>query len=295
MICDTYCDLSSRDFSQEQHQKAALKNAFILQSRHDYLKAAVYFLLAGHVDESLQIIVKYAHDPQLALFLSVLLEGDQSPSYHAIMDHFIAIAWHQRDLLLQATCYAAISNLRDMFSCLFSISDPVNYPVQQCLHLNRVEAIGGDFSLFPGQSSAVFVLSFASRLGFVLGGESSHFSASLLPFQSAILPVSHSFALRLSLADTSNRLFALYFSLGRSGLRDSPPSRALSQESASSGNFRFGFEFEFEFEIGFQFEFEFEIGSGFGSGSGSGSNFTQGFGSSFGLTSGPSFELKLRF
>ena len=133
----------------------------------------------------------------------------------------------------------------------------------------------------------MFVLSFASRLGFVLGGESSHFSASLLPFQSAILPVSHSFALRLSLADTSNRLFALYFSLGRSSFRDSPPSRALSQESASSGNFRLGFEFEFEFEIGFEFEFEFEIGFGF--------NFTQGFGSSFGFTSGPSFELELRF
>ena len=93
------------------------------------LKAAVYFLLAGHVDESLQFIVKYAHDPQLALFLSVLLEGDQSPSYHAIMDHVIAVARHQRDLFLQATCYAAVSNLRDMFSCLFSISDPVNYPV----------------------------------------------------------------------------------------------------------------------------------------------------------------------
>ena len=133
----------------------------------------------------------------------------------------------------------------------------------------------------------MFVLSFASRLGFVLGGESSHFSASLLPFQSAVLPVSHSFALRLSLADTSNRLFALYFSLGRSSFRDSPPSRALSQESASSGNFRLGFEFEFEFEIGFEFEFEFEIGFGF--------NFTQGFGSSFGFTSGPSFELELRF
>ena len=171
----------------------------------------------------------------------------------------------------------------------------------------------------------MFVLSFASRLGFVLGGESSHFSASLLPFQSAVLPVSHSFALRLSLADTSNRLFALYFSLGRSSFRDSPPSRALSQESASSGNFRLGFEFEFEFEIeigfefefeigfefefeigfefefefeigfefefefeiGFEFEFEFEIGFGF--------NFTQDFESSFGFTSGPSFELELRF
>ena len=143
----------------------------------------------------------------------------------------------------------------------------------------------------------MFVLSFASRLGFVLGGESSHFSASLLPFQSAILPVSHSFALRLSLADTSNRLFALYFSLGRSGLRDSPPSRTLSQESTSSGNFRLGFEFEFEFEIGFEFEFEFEIGFEFEFEFeiGFGFNFTQDFGSSFGLTSGPSFELELRF
>ena len=151
------------------------------------------------------------------------------------------------------------------------------------------------------------MLSFASRLGFVLGGESSHFSASLLPFQSAVLPVSHSFALRLSLADTSNRLFALYFSLGRSGLRDSPPSRALSQESASSGNFRLGFEFEFEFEIGFEFEFEFEIGFEFEFEFeigfefefefeiGFGFNFTQDFESSFGLTSGPSFELELRF
>lgn len=236
-------DSSSRDFSQEQHQKAALKNAFILQSRHDYLKAAVYFLLAGHVDESLQIIVKYAHDPQLALFLSVLLEGDHSPSYHTIMDHLITIARHQRDLLLQATCYAAISDLRDMFSCLFSIADPVNYSVQHRFRFDRVEAVGGDFSLFPGQSPALFLLSFASCLSFVPGRKSSHFSAFLLPVQPAVLPVSHSFALRLSLAATPNHLFSLHFSLGRCSLRDSPPSRAFSSESARIGRFRSAFEF----------------------------------------------------
>ena len=125
-----------------------MKNAFILQSRHDYLKAAAYFLLAGHIDESLQIIVKYAHDPQLALFLAVLLEGDNSSSYHAIMDHMIAVAWNQHDLLLQATCYAAISDLRDMFACLFSISDPVNFPVDAGLTCECVAAAGRDFSIF---------------------------------------------------------------------------------------------------------------------------------------------------
>ena len=49
---------NSRDFSQEKHQKAALKNAYVLLNKKQYMTAVTFFLLGKHVTEAVNVILK---------------------------------------------------------------------------------------------------------------------------------------------------------------------------------------------------------------------------------------------
>ena len=48
----------SRDFSEENNRVAAVKNALVLLSRKEYLKAACFLLVAGKVEECLNVLLK---------------------------------------------------------------------------------------------------------------------------------------------------------------------------------------------------------------------------------------------
>ena len=92
-----------RDFSQEANRKAAMKNVHVLLSRREFLKAAAFLLLADNKETAIQVLVKNQHDPHLALFLSILLEGDDSPTYHSILNtHMKQVAEFTDDAFLQA-------------------------------------------------------------------------------------------------------------------------------------------------------------------------------------------------
>ena len=47
-----------RDFGEESNRVAAMKNAHVLLSRNEYLKAACFLLAAGKVEECLNVILK---------------------------------------------------------------------------------------------------------------------------------------------------------------------------------------------------------------------------------------------
>lgn len=49
---------NSRDFSTEENQKSALKNAFAALSKQQYNKAICFLLLANKQTEALQVCVK---------------------------------------------------------------------------------------------------------------------------------------------------------------------------------------------------------------------------------------------
>lgn len=80
-----------------------MKNVHVLLSRREFLKAAAFLLLADNKEGAIQVLVKNYHDPQLALFLSILLEGDDSPTYHSILNtHMKQVAEYTEDSFLQA-------------------------------------------------------------------------------------------------------------------------------------------------------------------------------------------------
>lgn len=50
--------MCSRDFSQEDHKKAAMKNAYVALSKQLFDRAVCFLLLAGHFQDAIQIILK---------------------------------------------------------------------------------------------------------------------------------------------------------------------------------------------------------------------------------------------
>ena len=61
-----------RDFSDERHREAALKNAYALLSKHRYAFAAVFFVLAGQALDAASLVWKYERDLPLALVIARL-------------------------------------------------------------------------------------------------------------------------------------------------------------------------------------------------------------------------------
>ena len=76
-----------RDFSDQRHREAALKNAYALLSKHRYTFAAVFFVLAGQSLDAAALVWKHEHDLPLALVIERLAhvaeeDATKSPSTH---------------------------------------------------------------------------------------------------------------------------------------------------------------------------------------------------------------------
>ncbi|SCV05003.1 LANO_0G16358g1_1 [Lachancea nothofagi CBS 11611] len=67
------------DFREERWRKAALKNAFVLLSKHRFIDAACFFLLADSLKDAANVILKQLDDLALALGVCRLYEGDYGP------------------------------------------------------------------------------------------------------------------------------------------------------------------------------------------------------------------------
>ena len=67
------------DFSEPRWRSAALKNAFVLLSKHRYMDAASFFLLAGALKDSANVLLKQLNDLDLAIGVCRVYEGDNGP------------------------------------------------------------------------------------------------------------------------------------------------------------------------------------------------------------------------
>lgn len=69
----------NNDFTVPRWKTAALKNAFVLISKHRYLEAACFFLLAGSLKDAVSVISKQLNDIDLAIAVCRVFEGDNGP------------------------------------------------------------------------------------------------------------------------------------------------------------------------------------------------------------------------
>jgi hypothetical protein len=69
-------DFLGRDFSYPENQQAAIKNAYVLMSKHRHELAAAFFILGGSNEDAVGVCAKEMKDPQLALFIARLLNNN---------------------------------------------------------------------------------------------------------------------------------------------------------------------------------------------------------------------------
>ena len=65
-------DFFSRDFSERKNREAALKNAYALLSKHRYLFASAFFVLAGQPQDAAALVWKHVGDLSLAVAVARL-------------------------------------------------------------------------------------------------------------------------------------------------------------------------------------------------------------------------------
>lgn len=66
----------SNDFTQPRWRSAALKNAFVLLSKHRFMDAACFFLLARSLEDAANVLYKQVKDMDLAIAVCRVYEGD---------------------------------------------------------------------------------------------------------------------------------------------------------------------------------------------------------------------------
>lgn len=66
----------SNDFTQPRWRTAALKNAFVLLSKHRYMDAACFFLVGNSLKDAVNVLCKQVDDMDLAIAVSRVYEGD---------------------------------------------------------------------------------------------------------------------------------------------------------------------------------------------------------------------------
>lgn len=66
----------SNDFTQPRWRTAALKNAFVLLSKHRYMDAACFFLVGNSLKDAVNVLCKQVNDMDLAIAVCRLYEGD---------------------------------------------------------------------------------------------------------------------------------------------------------------------------------------------------------------------------
>jgi WD40 repeat protein len=81
------------DFREKRWRSAALKNAFVLLSKHRFMDAACFFLLADSLKDAVNVLIKQVNDLDLAIAVCRVYEGDNGPVLQSVLtQHLLSIA-----------------------------------------------------------------------------------------------------------------------------------------------------------------------------------------------------------
>ncbi|AOA63112.1 RAVE (Rav1p, Rav2p, Skp1p) complex subunit [Komagataella phaffii CBS 7435] len=83
----------SQNFKEQRWKSAALKNAFVLMSKHRYLDAAIFFLLGDSLKDCVNVLVKKLEDVPLAIAVARVYEGnDHGPVLKELLTNTILVS-----------------------------------------------------------------------------------------------------------------------------------------------------------------------------------------------------------
>ncbi|KAK4696720.1 rabconnectin-3a, partial [Lecanoromycetidae sp. Uapishka_2] len=78
--------LLRNDFSEARWKTAALKNAYALLGKRRFEYAAAFFLLAGNLQDAVNVCAHQLQDLQLAIAIARVYDGDESPVLHQLLE-----------------------------------------------------------------------------------------------------------------------------------------------------------------------------------------------------------------
>ncbi|RDA86470.1 hypothetical protein CP532_3589 [Ophiocordyceps camponoti-leonardi (nom. inval.)] len=77
--------LLANNFEDSRWRTAALKNAYALLSKRRFEYAAAFFLLAGHLDDAVEVCLRQLRDLQLGIAIIRVFEGDGGPVLRKVL------------------------------------------------------------------------------------------------------------------------------------------------------------------------------------------------------------------
>jgi len=124
----------SHDFDEKRWIRAANKNAYVLMSKHRYMDAAYFFLLAKSVDDCVDVIVEKIHDVTLAIAISRAYDqSDHSESLKRIlMREVIPNAVETNNRWYLSWCFWAF---KDRGLAIQSLIKPIEEVIADIKHL----------------------------------------------------------------------------------------------------------------------------------------------------------------
>ncbi|KAH0605847.1 uncharacterized protein H6S33_004304 [Morchella sextelata] len=169
--------LLASDFREERWRTAAKKNAYALLGKRRFEYAAAFFLLADSLKDAVNICLDKLDDPQLAIAIARVYDGDASPVLHSLLEHRILplaaehgnrwlASWafwmlRKKDLavqsLLMPLCSLLPTPAATPASQLFTSDDPALVILYHQIREKTVQTLRGAARISPADESA-FVL-----------------------------------------------------------------------------------------------------------------------------------------
>ena len=120
---DAVFQFMSQDFTEQDNKTAASKNAFRALTKRKYDLAAGFFLLAGMLPDAVNMCFRHMNDPQLAIVLCRLMEGDQSPLLKRVVrQSMIPFAEEKQDVYVEYIALQLLRKFDDSVYVLLSAS-----------------------------------------------------------------------------------------------------------------------------------------------------------------------------
>lgn len=97
-------DFLNKNFNEEKNRISAVKNAYVLLSRHDVNYAAAYFLLADSPKDAVSVLIKNSKEYDLAYFIARLYCGDDSSFCKNLLKNELTqyYATEEKDIWMQS-------------------------------------------------------------------------------------------------------------------------------------------------------------------------------------------------
>lgn len=128
--------LLRNDFSDPRWKTAALKNAYALLGKRRFEYAAAFFLLAGNLQDAVNVLAHQMQDLQLAIAVARVYDGDESPVLRSLLvDEVLPQASHEGNRWLASWAFWMLGQrdkaVRACISPIHSLIDSPDTPSQQ--------------------------------------------------------------------------------------------------------------------------------------------------------------------